>query len=91
MSVYRAKACTSRELVSILRSYMGTFGVMEELSTDEATVYKSAEVNKFLTNFGVRHRVSSSYNPHSNQLAEGGVKAAHLFFSQCITRHWLVP
>ena len=26
--------------------------------------------------FGIRHRVASAYNPHSNQLAEGAVKAA---------------
>ena len=55
---------------------MGTFGVMEELASDGASVYKSAEVQEFLTRFGVRHRVSSAYNPHSNQLAEGAVKSA---------------
>ena len=54
LSMYRAKDCTSRELVSLLRSYMGTIGVMEELSTDGATVYKSAEVNQFPTNVGVQ-------------------------------------
>ena len=49
---------------------------MDELATDGALVYKSAETKEFLARFAIRHRVSSAYNPHSNQLAEGGVKAA---------------
>ena len=55
---------------------MGTFGVMDELASDGATVYMSSEVQEFLARFGVRHRVASAYNPHSNQRAEGAVKAA---------------
>ena len=76
ISVYRAKDLTSKELVSRLREHMGNFGVMDELASDGATVYKSTEVQEFLARFGVRHRVSSAYNPHSNQLAEGAVKSA---------------
>ena len=76
LSVYQAKRGGSKELVSQLRAYMSTFGVMDELSSDGATVYTSEEVKKFLGKFGVEHRLSSAYNPHSNQRAEGGVKAA---------------
>ena len=39
-------------------------------------VFKSAEVQEFLARFGVKHRVSSAYNPHFNQLAEGAFKTA---------------
>ena len=39
-------------------------------------VYKSAKTQEFLSRFGIMHRVASVYNPHSNQLAEGAVKAA---------------
>ena len=76
MTVHQAKKGGSKELVTQLRSYMATFGVMDELSSDGATVYTSEEVRKFLKTFGVNHRTSSAYNPHSNQRAEGGVKAA---------------
>ena len=55
---------------------MGIFGVMDKIATDEATVYMSAEVQEFLDKFGVRHRVSSAYNPHSNQRAEGGSESS---------------
>ena len=49
---------------------------MEELATDEALVYKSAETQEFLARFAIMHRVSSPYKPHSNQLAEGAVNAS---------------
>ena len=76
ITVYWDKSCTSKTLISHLRYYMGIFGVMDEIATDGATVYMSAEVQEFLDKFGVCHRVSSAYNPHSNQRAEGAVKAA---------------
>ena len=76
ITIYRAKDCTSKELMSRLRDHVGTFGVMDELATDGATVYQSAKTQDFLSRFGIKHRVSSAYNPHSNQLAEGAVKAA---------------
>ena len=40
--IYKAKDCTSKELVSRLRDHMGTFRVMNELATDGASVYKNA-------------------------------------------------
>ena len=33
-------------------------------------------MQEFLTRFRIRHRVSSAYNPHSIQRAEGAVKVA---------------
>ena len=76
ITVYWDNSCTYRTLISHLRYYMGIFGVMDKIATDEATVYKSAEVQELAAKFGVQHRVSSAYNPQSNQRAEGAVKAA---------------
>ena len=39
-------------------------------------MYTCSEFRSFLNCFGIRHRISSAYNPHSNQRAEGAVKAA---------------
>ena len=66
----------SKELVSRPREPVSLFGVMDELATNGASVYKSAETQEFLTRFNIRHRVASAYNPHSNQLVEGAIKAA---------------
>ena len=49
---------------------------MDELALDNASVYKSAEAQEFLARFGIKHRVARAYTPHSNQLAEGTIKAA---------------
>ena len=38
--------------------------------------FVSAEGQIFLTRFRIRHQVSSAYNPHNNQRAEGALKAA---------------
>ena len=45
---------------------------MDEFATDDASVYKRAETQEFLARFGIKHRVASAYNPHSNQLADSG-------------------
>ena len=66
----------AKELISKLREFVATYGVMDELATDGATVYKSAETQELLARLGIKHRVLSAYNSHSNQLAEGAVKAA---------------
>ena len=51
-----------------------TFGAPEELTTDGGTPYKVAITQKFVSDWGVRHRLSSVANPHSNARAEVGVK-----------------
>ena len=48
LTVHQARKGDSKELVTQLRRYMATFGVMDELSSDGATVYTSEEVRKFL-------------------------------------------
>ena len=63
----------SKDHVSRLREHVGTFRVMDEVGMDGASVYKSTKTQEFLSRFGIKHRVTSAYNPHSNQLAEGAV------------------
>ena len=66
---YDAKA-----LVKILRQHFVTFGVVVELASDGGPQMMASEVEKFLKKWGVRHRVSSAYHPHSNNCAETAVK-----------------
>ena len=51
------------------------FCVPEELSSDGQSTYTRQETSDFLKVWGVRHRLSSTYFPHSNTRAELGVKA----------------
>ena len=62
-------------LVKILRNLFITFGIPEELASDGGPEFVSGEVQKFLGRYGIRHRLSSVGNPHSNQRAEVGIKS----------------
>ena len=49
-------------------------GIPEEIVTDGGATYMAYETQKFLSDYGVRHRVSSVAYPHSNQRSELAVK-----------------
>ena len=63
-------------LIQCLKTHFTTFGIPAELATDGGPTYRAGLTEKFLQDWGVHHRVSSAYFPHSNQRAEGGVKTA---------------
>lgn len=63
-------------LTRLLRSYSGTFGVPEELSTDGGPEFTASTTQDFLQIWGITHRISSAYFPQSNGRAEVAVKTA---------------
>ena len=73
---YYARDATSRDLINKLKDFFVTFGVAEEFSSDGGPQFKSREIQQFFSNWGVKHRVSSAYFPHSNLRAETAVKSA---------------
>ena len=74
--VFRSeKDCTgSKGLISHLRMMFSTYGVPEEIASDGAGEFTSAETQSFLKTWQVHHRLSSVAFPHSNCRAELGVK-----------------
>ena len=66
---------TANKLVECLREYFSMHGIPEELSSDGGSTYMAYESQKFLADYGVKHRVSSVAYPHSNQRAELAVKS----------------
>ena len=63
------------KLIEVFRDYFLSFGVVEEIASDSASQFMSSKFQKFLRQYGVRQRLSSSYFPHSNSRAELGVKS----------------
>ena len=57
-----------------LTKFCTRFGIPEELSTDGGPEFTSNAMAELLKEFGIRHRVSSAYHPHSNMRAELAVK-----------------
>ena len=64
----------SKGLIAAIRRVFVTFGFAEELSSDGGSEFKAGATKTFLKNWGIRHRISSLANPHSNCRAEVGVK-----------------
>ena len=64
----------SKGLIAALRRVFVTFGIAEELSSDGGPEFMAGTTETFLRNWGVHHRVSSVAHPHSNCMAELGVK-----------------
>ena len=71
-SVYKSRGAEG--LVKAFRWHFITHGAAEELSSDGGPEYTASLTKEFLNRWGVAHRLSSAYNPHSNLRAELGVK-----------------
>ena len=65
---------SAEDLIQSLREYFCTFGVPKQIASDGGMSYMADSTQQFLHTWGVDHRVSSAYNPHSNLRAETAVK-----------------
>ena len=73
---YFPREASSQELINTLKNYFCTYGIAEQVSSDDGPQFRSTQFKQFLNNWGVnQHRVSSSYHPHSNLRAETAVKS----------------
>ena len=69
-------------LIKRLHVYFVTFGVPTEYASDDGPQFKSGKLQKFLKTWGVHHRKSSAYFPHSNSCAEIAVKTNKLILME---------
>ena len=58
----------------MFRQYFVTYGAPEEIVSDGGRQFESEEFDQFMIRWKVNHHITSSYNPHSNLLAESCVK-----------------
>ena len=63
------------ELCSAMRQYFYTYGCAEEFTSDGGRQFESTEFSDFLIRWKCKQHITSAYNPHSNLLAESGVKS----------------
>jgi len=61
-------------LIDSLRRSFVTYGIPEELTSDDGPEFTSKSTESFLQSWRVRQRRSSTAFPHSNSRAEIGVK-----------------
>ena len=82
--VYRSES-GAEGLIKRLRETFVTFGIPEELTSDGGPQFKAGKTQDFLNAWGVRHRISSVANPHTNCRAELAVKTVKRMLIDNIT------
>ena len=65
---------TSQVTIRALRSLFATFGLPQQVVSDNGPQFTSSEFAMFLKNNGVKHIKSSPYHPSTNGLAERFVR-----------------
>ena len=65
-----------RQVCDSLRRWFVTYGAPEELSSDGGPPFQAFEYDSFLSNWGIRKRLSAAYFAQSNGRAELAVKSA---------------
>ena len=63
-------------LTSALKTHFATFGISMEITSDGGPEHTASATKRFLTDWDVKHRLSSAYFPHSKQHAELRVTSA---------------
>ena len=63
-------------MITCLRNYFYSIGVPLQISSDDGPEFVSNATQTFFRRWGVKHRLSSAYNPQSNGRAEVAVKSA---------------
>ncbi|XP_054259759.1 uncharacterized protein K02A2.6-like [Macrosteles quadrilineatus] len=70
LEVFIMKSTTSAKTIERLRSLFASFGLPQELVSDNAPNFTSTEFKEFLRNNGVKFTLSPPYHPASNGAAE---------------------
>ncbi|UYV66659.1 K02A2.6-like [Cordylochernes scorpioides] len=74
LEIFILKEITSKTIIYHLRQVFARFGLPELLVTDNGRQFVSKEFEEFTKMNGIRHTITSPYNPSTNGLAERYVR-----------------
>ena len=77
---------SSRQVIVHLKSQFARHGIPSTLMSDGGPQFKSEEFRQFVTEWDIKHVMSSPYFPRSNGLAENGVKIMKRLLSKAAQR-----
>ena len=76
------KRQTTGAVTAILSTWFDDYGWPTTIRTDGGPQYRT-EFSSFCRTYGIKHELSSAYNPESNGLAESAVKSMKSLVSRC--------
>nr|XP_029711533.1 uncharacterized protein K02A2.6-like [Aedes albopictus] len=76
IEVFPVRTLTSKETVEKISEFIGRFGSIGTLVSDNGTAFSSEEFQDFCSSRGIKHLRTAPYSPCSNGAAENAVKTA---------------
>ena len=74
IEVSSMKSITSEKTIAVLRHVFTSFGIPEEIVSDNGPQFSSAEFSSFCCSNGIKHTLVPPYHPASNGAAERSVQ-----------------
>ena len=70
LEVHKTNSMTSETTINLMRKTFATFGLPEQLHTDNGSCFTSNEFETFCKANGIKHTLSGAWHPETNGLAE---------------------
>ncbi|XP_014678152.1 PREDICTED: uncharacterized protein K02A2.6-like [Priapulus caudatus] len=86
IEVEQMRSTTTERTIEVLRAWFARFGLPEELCSDNGPQFISAEFKQFLSQNGIRHKLSPPYHPATNGAAERAVQTVKKALSKEMER-----
>ena len=68
--VVEMKSTTSEKTIEVMRTLFGSYGIPEQVVSDNGTQFTSDEFTEFMRRNRFKHIRSTAYHPSTNGLAE---------------------
>ena len=81
--VQRLTKTTTQAVTGVLSRWFGLFGIPTRLRSDGGPQFRGP-FDAYCEDMGIKHELSSAYNPESNGLAESAVKAVKNLLDKCM-------
>ena len=86
IEVHEMSSTTSTATIHKLRSIFASYGLSEELVSDNGPLFVSKDFDIFLKRNGIKHTLIPPYHPANNRAAERAVQTV----KQALNRMWLL-
>jgi len=73
---------TTKAMTNVLDAWLSMFGIPQSIRTDGGPQFRG-EFGEWCEKKGIKHELSSAYNPNSNGLAEAAVKSTKYLVEKC--------